>query len=196
MAAFRGLEQMVRTRERGELLRGEADYQLHLVYLWYERQPEKAIVLLQGLVGHYPHNPLFRWQVADLQNLSLHDIPASLASYRALLDAADQHRVGFEELAASQARLGMARTFDALVESDRTLEDVLRAALGMPAPMLASMSLSAGRILERVGQRARALEMYELAVAVYGGGTEVRDEATRALARLRTRVNDAQSKIF
>ena len=29
---------MLQARDRGELLRGEADYQLHLVYLWYEQK--------------------------------------------------------------------------------------------------------------------------------------------------------------
>ena len=29
---------MLQARDKGELLRGEADFQLHLVYLWYEKQ--------------------------------------------------------------------------------------------------------------------------------------------------------------
>ena len=33
-----GLEQMRRARARGKLLQGEADYQLHIIYLWYEKQ--------------------------------------------------------------------------------------------------------------------------------------------------------------
>ena len=33
-----GLAQMLRARNGGRLLQGEADYQLHLIYLWYERQ--------------------------------------------------------------------------------------------------------------------------------------------------------------
>ena len=33
-----GLKEMEQTRSKGMLLRGEADYQLHLIYLWYERQ--------------------------------------------------------------------------------------------------------------------------------------------------------------
>jgi hypothetical protein len=33
-----GLQEMLRARNGGQLLRSEADYQLHLVYLWYEKQ--------------------------------------------------------------------------------------------------------------------------------------------------------------
>ena len=36
-----GLAQMLRARTRGRLLQGEADYQLHIVYLWYE-QPDRT----------------------------------------------------------------------------------------------------------------------------------------------------------
>ena len=38
-----GLAQMLRARNRGRLLQGEADYQLHIVYLWYERQTPRAL---------------------------------------------------------------------------------------------------------------------------------------------------------
>ena len=34
---------------RGRLLQGEADYQLHVVYLWYEHQTGRALELLRGL---------------------------------------------------------------------------------------------------------------------------------------------------
>src|SRR6185436_3786499 len=54
-----GLAEMVRARERGRLLQGEADYQLHLIYLWYEQQTDTALGLLEKLHEHYPANPLF-----------------------------------------------------------------------------------------------------------------------------------------
>ena len=43
-----GLKEMEQTRSKGMLLRGEADYQLHLIYLWYERQPTTALRLDRG----------------------------------------------------------------------------------------------------------------------------------------------------
>jgi hypothetical protein len=38
-----GLSEMLQARQKGALLKGEADYQLHLIYLWYEHQPARAI---------------------------------------------------------------------------------------------------------------------------------------------------------
>ena len=37
-----GLREMLRARSRGRLMQGEADYQLHVIYLWYERQTRRA----------------------------------------------------------------------------------------------------------------------------------------------------------
>ena len=34
---------------RGHLLRNEADYQLHVLYLWYEQQPERAREIIAQL---------------------------------------------------------------------------------------------------------------------------------------------------
>src|SRR5204863_237504 len=36
----KGLREMLQARDKGELLRGEADFQLHVVYLWYEHKTE------------------------------------------------------------------------------------------------------------------------------------------------------------
>ena len=44
-----GLAQMLRARTQGRLLQGEADYQLHIVYLWYEHQTGRALELLRDL---------------------------------------------------------------------------------------------------------------------------------------------------
>ena len=43
----------------GALLRDEADYQLQVIYLWYEKQPRRALDLLEGLRDRHPRNPLF-----------------------------------------------------------------------------------------------------------------------------------------
>src|SRR5262249_49305227 len=55
----KGLREMLQAREHGELLAGEADYQLHLLYLWYERKPDEARRLLEQLDARYPSNPIF-----------------------------------------------------------------------------------------------------------------------------------------
>ena len=56
---------MSRARDSGELLRGEADYQLHLIYVWYEHRPQDAIALLRSLDERYPTNPLFLQRIAE-----------------------------------------------------------------------------------------------------------------------------------
>ena len=54
-----GMQEMLRARDSGELLRDEADYQLQVIYLWYEKQPQRALDLLRGLRDRHPRNPLF-----------------------------------------------------------------------------------------------------------------------------------------
>ena len=61
----KGLREMLQARERGQLLAGEADYQLHLVYLWYEHRTADAIALLTSLDLRYPSNPLFLERLAE-----------------------------------------------------------------------------------------------------------------------------------
>ena len=73
---------MLRARNRGRLLQGEADYQLHIVYLWYERQTPRALQLLHALHDRYPANPLFLAQIADIEDRYQHDVTASLATWR------------------------------------------------------------------------------------------------------------------
>ncbi len=80
-----GLQQMQRARERGELLRGEADFQLRRIYLWYEQKVDEALRLLDGLRTAYPHNPLFLQSIAEVHDVYRHDDAASLDAWRALL---------------------------------------------------------------------------------------------------------------
>src|SRR5262245_11819386 len=69
----KGLQEMSRARDSGELLRGEADYQLHLIYVWYEHRPQDAIALLRSLDERYPGNPLFLQRIAETYDAYLHD---------------------------------------------------------------------------------------------------------------------------
>jgi hypothetical protein len=70
----RGLREMLPSAySAGELLRDEADYQLHLIYLWYEKQPEHALALLRTLAQAHPRNPLFAQQAAEVEDVYLHD---------------------------------------------------------------------------------------------------------------------------
>ena len=69
-------------RDRGEILRGEADYQLHLVYLWYEHDTPQALRLLDGLDRRYPTNPMFLQRIAEVESMYVHDEPASAAAWQ------------------------------------------------------------------------------------------------------------------
>jgi tetratricopeptide (TPR) repeat protein len=144
----KGLQEMLQTRERGALLRGEADYQLHVIYLWYERKPARALELLTQLDERYPFNPLFLQRIADARERWLHDRTASAAAWETLIDRARRGRV----------------------------HDAPR--------VLAAASVDYARLLERTGDRARAIETYRDAARVVGGDQRARDQARAALARL------------
>ena len=83
-----GLRDMLRARDAGHLLRDEADFQLQVIYLWYEHNVPEALSLLRGLRARRPHNPLFLQLIAETEDTYLHDITGSLRSWQALLDAA------------------------------------------------------------------------------------------------------------
>ena len=88
-----GLSEMLQARQKGVLLKGEADYQLHLIYLWYEHQPARAIDLLNDLDSRYGYNPLFLQRRAEVQSKYLHDRSGSASTWQTLLDRARAGRV-------------------------------------------------------------------------------------------------------
>ena len=163
-----GLEEMLRARNRGRLMQGEADYQLHVIYLWYERQTPRALQLLGALHDRFPGNPLFLSQTAEIQDAYEHDITASLASWRTLLAAARGQRANAAVLAEVQARIGIARQLDALHETDRAIEH-LRAVIALkPASPYAALPLAwlrLGEAHDRLGQRAAATDAFAAAIA-------------------------------
>src|SRR5687767_3670932 len=117
-----GLQQMHDAREHGQVVRGEADYQLHLIYLWYEKRSHEALSLVQGLQMRYPHNPLFHHLEAEIRDVYFHDSEASLAASSRLLALADGARVREPSLASVRARLSMAVQLNRLGERDRAVE--------------------------------------------------------------------------
>src|SRR5258708_30386903 len=119
-----GLARMRRARAQGKLLQGDADYQLQIIYLWYERRTALAVALLESLRDRYPGNPLFAAELADVQERYLHDITASLGTWRELLAAARKDRVNEPALADAEARLGIARQLEALSETDRAIDEL------------------------------------------------------------------------
>jgi tetratricopeptide (TPR) repeat protein len=183
-----GLREMLRARDGGELLRGEADFQLHVVYLWYEQDYEEALRLLEGLHAAYPRNPLFLASIADVQNVYRHDHPASLEAWRALFSLARQRRVALPEMSEARARMGMAVELDALAETDYAIEQ-LRALTETrpPAPhgITALAQYRMGAACDRLGWRPQAVASYQAAIAAAPADDpdDVRTKAREGLRR-------------
>jgi tetratricopeptide (TPR) repeat protein len=189
-----GLREMQQTQSRGLLLRGEADYQLQLIYHWYEGQPATALRLVEGLRTRYPHNPLFALRAAVLQNDAFHNTQASLDIYRSLLEAARAGRVAYPGLSEINARLGMAQELDLLCDSGRAIEQlrlVIAAAPAAPYSAMARAHYQLGAALDHAGRRSDALVEYRRALATIPSddrlqlGSKARDAMKRpAIGRI------------
>jgi hypothetical protein len=118
------MAEMLRARDNGELLRDEADYQLHVIDLWYENKPQQALDLLNGLHDRHPRNPLFLQLIAQVQDVYFHDHMASLRTWRALFDEARTRRVAMTDLAEIRARLGIAQELEHLDDVDGAIEQL------------------------------------------------------------------------
>ena len=162
-----GMEEMLRARRGGQLLGDEADYQLHLIYLWYEKQPQRALDLLRALRDRHPRNPHFLQRIAEVQDVYLHDADASLASWQALLDAARAGGVELPGMAAASARLGIALQLDRRndpVAALPHLRAVIAEAPDAPHGALALAQLRLAEALDRVGTRDEATDAYRAAL--------------------------------
>jgi tetratricopeptide (TPR) repeat protein len=193
-----GLEQMLRARTRGRLLQDEADYQLHVIYLWYERQTNRALEILAQLKRRHPSNPLFQSQTAEIQDVYLHDLTASLASWRELLDEARAGRLALPALAEAQARVAIARHLDTLGLTDEAIVELERVvALKPEAPhgVLALAYLRLGEAHDRLNARASAEPAYRSASAL-APAPDPRNIRGEAGARLRRTPNARQAEAF
>jgi hypothetical protein len=150
-----GMQEMMRAREHAALLRDEADYQLHVIYLWYEKQPQRAIDLLTALRDRHPFNPLFPQLLAQVEDVYLHDLQASLRTWRALLDAGRAHRVAYAELAETRARLGIASLLERLNDNHGAMEQLRAVIAAKPLAPFGAFA-QAQRDLTRLNARTRA----------------------------------------
>ena len=177
------LRTMEEARTRAQLMRSEAAYQLHLVYLWYEQSPERALALVQELRTRHPGNPHFVEVEAEIQDVHLSDFGASLRTWRGLADAAAARKVAFPAAASARARLGMAVQLDRLGDTDQAIEE-LRALLATrptaPFGIEARAHTELGRALDQLGGRVEALAQYKAALAALPPGDPLK---TGAVAR-------------
>ena len=182
-----GMREMLRARSAGQLLRSEADYQLHLIYLWYEKQTPRALELLRALRDRHPRNPHFLQLVAEIEDAYLKDHAASLRTWQALLDAAREDRVEFRAMTEARARLGIALQLYRLGQHEAARPH-LRAVIDTnpPAPYgaVALAQLQLGYVLDRLGQRDAATTSYRAALAANPAGDPLKI-AARARSGLR-----------
>ena len=178
-----GLKEMEQTRSQGMLLRGEADYQLHLIYLWYERQQTTALRLVEGLRTRYPTNPVFHVRLAEVQGLYVRNHQAALQTYRSMFDAARAGRIAVPAMSEVQARLGMAQEMDAICDSAGAVEQ-LNAVIALkpasPYGALARAHYQLGLVHDRSGRRADAIAAYQRASAL-----NPRDDRLRMREKIR-----------
>ncbi len=193
-----GMREMRQARDGGQLLRSEADYQLHVLYLWYERQPLRARELVSGLHDRYPRNPHFLQVIAEINDTYLHDDTASLRAWQTLLSAARDGRLASAPMAEARAHLGMAVQLDRLHETDVALEHlraVAQAAPTAPFAAVAQAALLRAQALDRLGSRADAIEFYRQAVNAAGTDDPLKI-AARARVGLRTTPNPDTARAY
>jgi tetratricopeptide (TPR) repeat protein len=114
-----GLAQLERAATLGQLVRGEAQFQIHVLYLWYEKKWPEALAIIRGLQARYPHNPLFRQIEAEILDVYFHDPAASLAASEQLLALAQSRSVFRVDLAERAARRNIAKQTRALRDPTR-----------------------------------------------------------------------------
>jgi len=181
-----GLKEMEQTRSRGLLLRGEADYQLHLIYLWYERQHLTALRLIEGLRTQYPTNPVFYLRLAEVQGNYVRNHQWALQTYRSMLDATRAGRMAMPALSEVDARLGLAQEMDALCDSAGAMEQ-LNAVIALnptaPYAALARTHYQIGIVHDHAGRRANAIASYQRAIAM-----NPRDDRLRMREKIRAAI--------
>ena len=187
-----GLREMETTRDRGVLLRGEADFQLHYIYVWYERQPQRALELLRGLDARYPGNPLFLQRIAEVQRDYLKDHAASRDSWQRLLDRARNRRVAFAPIADTRARLGLAHALTELAQPAAALDlvaPVIDANRPQPYGAIAEAHLARGRAYLALNDPDRARVAFDRALATTPSDDpdDVRARVRAARAQRRSR---------
>jgi tetratricopeptide (TPR) repeat protein len=185
-----GLREMQRARDQGALLRGEADYQLHWLYLWYEHQPARALELLHGLDAQYASNPTFLARVAEVERDSFHDHAASARTWQTLLDRATAKQVEAADMTGVRARIGLAQELLEMSDARRAIDLLRSIADSRPTAPYGAEAVAhfvLGLAYEATGDRDRALREWQNAIATTPSDDpdDIRVRARAAIARTR-----------
>jgi tetratricopeptide (TPR) repeat protein len=165
----RGLQEMLRARSGGQVLRSEADYQLHLVYVWYEKQPQRALELVAALAARHPHNPHFLQQIAEIEDGYTLNHAASLRAWEALADQARARQVADSAMALARAEIGAALELSHTGQPEAAipyLKKVIDAKPSAPVGAEALAHLQLGNVYDRLARRDQAIAEYRAALAV------------------------------
>jgi hypothetical protein len=119
-----GLRQLERAATRGVLVRGEAQYQIHILYLWYEKKWPQALDIIRDLQKRYPRNPLLRQIEAEILDKYFHDAASSLAASEQLLMLAKNGAVERPDIADVVARLNIAQQSIVLKQRQRAIGEL------------------------------------------------------------------------
>jgi hypothetical protein len=184
-----GLQQMLRARAGGGLLASEADYQLALINVWYEKQPGRAVDLLKQLRARHPRNPHFPQLIAEIEDVNLGDPSASLRTWQSLLESATAGRVAYAPAAEARARLAISRLLNRAGDTAgavQHLRAVIAARPESPYGALAEAHLQLGLVMNRSETRDDALASLRAALASLppGDHTRIGDRARAAIRAL------------
>ena len=180
-----GLARMLRARTRGRLLQGEADYQLQIIYLWYEHRTDLAVghpAVAARALSRQPAVPRRISPRSRIVSARHHGEPrhAGGRCSRWRANSASTRRTS----PRSQARLGIARQLDALCQTDHAHRAAARRSLtrsrrNRSARWPRRTSRSA-KHEDRLGHRDAAVAAYRAAVnAVPAPGCRRRSASAR-----------------
>src|SRR5262245_4102336 len=93
--------------------------------------------------------------IAQVQDGYVHDLTASLRTWRSLLDAARAGRVAYADIAEVRARLGIASVLDRMNDADAAIEQLRIVIAAKPVAPYGAYA-QAQRDLARITSRARA----------------------------------------
>lgn len=176
----RGLEMLREDAAHGAVTNIQARTALSLFLRHDGRYPE-ALAVEQGLAREYPHDYLFRLEVANLLKDEGHGTEA-MAEYKRVI--ADAGKPGY----FTDPRLQMA--WFGLADTQRGYNDIQGAAYGYTQAALQPncsdwlkkrAQLNAGQMLDLLHNRPEAVRMYQAAAA--GGGDQTQAEAARRYLR-------------
>ena len=110
-----GLAQLERAATLGLLVRGEAQFQIQVLYLWYEHKSKEALAIVRELQARYPHNPLFRQIEAEILDNYFHDSRRQPEGVGTTAGAgADRSAVFRSDIAERVARANIAKQSKAI----------------------------------------------------------------------------------